>query len=261
MIKNKLKFFYKKKSNSSPLIIFIHGAACDHTLWAFQNRYFYNRNYSTLLIDLPGHGENINNPLSSIKSMSNLVIDLIKKLSYKKVYLVGHSMGSLICLNTAIENISLIKKVILIGVSYPMQVNDILLKKSKSDQNEAIQDMINWSLTSNIKLNGANLIGINLPNLISVVMSNTKKGVLYKDLLACQSFTIDERKLKKLNVPFTIIAGENDIMTPINSSKNLNNILKNSSMHVIKGVGHFHTLESPLEVNKIIEGSLSDSEK
>ena len=61
-----------------------------------------------------------------------------------------------------------------------MQVNKSLLLKSKTDQDLAIKDMINWSLSDKIKLNGANLIGLNLPNLINVIMSSSRKDYYIK---------------------------------------------------------------------------------
>ena len=56
-------------------------------------------------MDLPGHGKNLTKPLNSIKRLSNLIKKLIKSLPNKEIYLVGHSMGSLICLETSLENI------------------------------------------------------------------------------------------------------------------------------------------------------------
>ena len=187
MIKSKLKLFYKKNQNRSRLIIFIHGAACDHTMWVYQTRYFFNKNFSIISLDLPGHGTNSSEALNSIKAFSALIKKLIKDMSYKEIYLIGHSMGSLICLDTALDNLKPIKKIFLIGVCYPMHVNKKLLLKSKNDQNLAIKDMISWSLPDKIKLNGSNLIGLNLPNFINVIMSNSKKDLLYKDLLACNN--------------------------------------------------------------------------
>ena len=252
MNNSQLKVYYKKNTSKSPLIIFIHGAACDHTLWLYQTRYFFNKNFSVISMDLPGHGKNLSKPLNSIKELSNLIKKLIKSLPNKEIYLVGHSMGSLICLETSLANFKEIKKIFLIGTSYPMQVNKSLLLKSKTDQDLAIKDMINWSLSDRIKLNGANLIGLNLPNLINVIMSNSRKGLLYKNLSACNNFILNKNKIEEVKTPFTIIAGSNDIMTSKKNSKILNEMLLNSNLEIINNVGHFHPLESPLEVNKII---------
>ena len=256
MNNSQLKLFYKKNKSNSPLIIFIHGAACDHTLWLYQTRYFFNKNFSIISMDLPGHGKNLSKPISSIKQLSNLMKKLIKSLPNKEIYLVGHSMGSLICLETSLENFKAIKKIFLIGSAYPMQVNNSLLLKSKTDQDLAIKDMITWSLSDKIKLNGSNLIGLNLPNLINVIMSNSRNGLLYKNLIACNNFILNKNKIKEVKTPFIIIAGSNDIMTSKNKSKILNDMLCNSSLEIINNVGHFHPLESPIEVNKIITQNL-----
>ena len=252
MIKSKLKLFYKKIQNRSRLIIFIHGAACDHTMWVYQTRYFFNKNFSIISLDLPGHGTNSSEALNSIKAFSALIKKLIKDLSYKEIYLIGHSMGSLICLDIALDNLKPIKKIFLIGVCYPMHVNKKLLLKSKNDQNLAIKDMISWSLPDKIKLNGSNLVGLNLPNFINVIMSNSKKGLLYKDLLACNDFIMKKDDIKKIKTSIIIISGDNDVMAPKKSAKLLNDMLSVSNFELIHDVGHFQPLEDPLKLNKII---------
>ena len=37
------KYNYKKFSENSPLMIFVHGAGCDNTFWALLNRYYFLR--------------------------------------------------------------------------------------------------------------------------------------------------------------------------------------------------------------------------
>ena len=254
-VKN-LKIFYKENKKFSPLLVFIHGAACDHTLWCYQSRYFFNIGYSTITLDLPGHGLNQSKPLLKISEMSSLIINLLKKCTQKNIILVGHSMGSLICLDIASSNLKKIKKVILIGASYPMNVSKELLNKSKKNQDEAINDMIQWSLPGKVKLSGSNLIGLDLANLVSVIMNSTPSGVLYKDLLACNNFSLKRESIKLIKALITIIAGEKDIMTPIKGSKNLIELLPSITLKSIKHVGHFHTLENPIKVNEIIKKSL-----
>ena len=254
-VKN-LKIFYKENKRSSPLLIFIHGAACDHTLWCYQSRYFFNIGYSTLTLDLPGHGLNHSKPLLRISEMSSLINNLLKKVIQNNIILIGHSMGSLICLDVASSNPEKLKKVILIGASYPMNVSKDLLNKSKKNQEEAINDMIQWSLPSNVKLSGSNLIGLDLANLVSVIMNSTPNGVLHKDLKACNNFSLKHEDIKSIKALITIIAGEKDIMTPIKGSKKLVELLPSITLNSIKEVGHFHTLENPIEVNKIIRKSL-----
>ncbi|MDE0349837.1 MAG: alpha/beta fold hydrolase, partial [Gammaproteobacteria bacterium] len=37
-------------------VVFVHGAAMDHTVWVLPSRYFARQGYRVLAFDLPGHG-------------------------------------------------------------------------------------------------------------------------------------------------------------------------------------------------------------
>ena len=39
-----------------PLVVFLHGAGMDHSVWALQSRWFAHHGFSVLAVDLPGHG-------------------------------------------------------------------------------------------------------------------------------------------------------------------------------------------------------------
>ena len=250
------KYNFKKYSSKSSLMIFIHGAGCDSTFWSLLNRYYHFKGYSTLAINLPGHGDNKDKGLVSIDEMALYVAKLIKKYSSKKNILVGHSMGSLICLSLILNKLCVAHKTVLIGVAYPMKVSKKLLDLSKENSSEAILQMINWSLPSYSKLRGSHLIGLNLPNFINTLMYKSKNN-LFVDLNACNEYSINELELKKIESSFLIIAGKLDIMTPIKSSYNINSILKKSYLETIENCGHFHIHERSDKVryfiNKYIE--------
>ncbi len=46
-----------------PTIMFVHGAAHDHSVWALQSRYFAHHGRNVLAVDLPGHGRSAGVPL------------------------------------------------------------------------------------------------------------------------------------------------------------------------------------------------------
>ena len=47
----------KEFDAAKPSIIFIHGAANDHSVWTLQARYFAHHGFNVLAVDLPGHGK------------------------------------------------------------------------------------------------------------------------------------------------------------------------------------------------------------
>ena len=80
------KYNYKNFSDKSPLVVFVHGAGCDSTFWSLLNRYYFFKGYSTLAINLPGHGNNKEKKLSSIEEMAHYTGKIVKKYSSKKIF-------------------------------------------------------------------------------------------------------------------------------------------------------------------------------
>ena len=54
----------------SAAVMFIHGAANDHSVWALQSRYFAYHGFNVLAVDLPGHGKSAGPALPSIEDMA-----------------------------------------------------------------------------------------------------------------------------------------------------------------------------------------------
>ena len=249
----KYKYNYKKFTKNSPLIIFVHGAGCDYSFWALLNRFFFFRGFSTLAISLPGHGDNFEKGLNSIDDMALYISKIIKKYSSKKNILIGHSMGGLICISSVVNKLFDIHKVILIGVSYPMKVSESLITMSKRNREDAIINMINWSLPSETKLRGSQLIGFSLPNFVYTLMKKTSEDNLYRDLRACNNYFISDNNINNFDIPCLIICGKKDIMTPIKGSSNLTKYFINSTFDIIENCGHFHVYEKSNEVRGLLK--------
>ena len=56
-----------------PLVVFLHGAGFDHSMWALFSRWFSHHGYSVLAPDLPGHGRSKGKLISSIAGMADWV--------------------------------------------------------------------------------------------------------------------------------------------------------------------------------------------
>src|SRR5215469_14596480 len=84
-----------------PTVVMLHGAGFDHSTWALHSRWFAHHGYSVLAPDLPGHGRSSGKPLPTIADMAEWTAALLKATAARPAKLIGHSMGSLIALETA----------------------------------------------------------------------------------------------------------------------------------------------------------------
>ncbi len=110
-----------------PVVVFVHGAQHDHSVWILQSRYLAHHGYSVLAVDLPGHGRSAGPVLASVDAMGEWILALLAAAGADRASVVGHSMGSLIALEAAGRAPERIERVALIAAAFPMKVSDALL--------------------------------------------------------------------------------------------------------------------------------------
>ena len=109
---------------AKPTVVFIHGAANDHSVWTLQSRYFAYHGWNALAVDLPGHGKSTGKPLASIPAAAAWITRVLDAAGAGKAALVGHSMGSLIALETAARHPDRVLRLALVGSAAPMPVSE-----------------------------------------------------------------------------------------------------------------------------------------
>src|ERR1041384_5100513 len=107
---------------SQPTIVLLHGAGFDHTTWALHSRWFAHHGFSVLAPDLPGHGHSSGDALPTIADMADWTAALLDAAGAPKATLVGHSMGSLIALETSARHPAKVSGLGLAGTAATMTV-------------------------------------------------------------------------------------------------------------------------------------------
>ena len=91
--------FYILNQNQGIPIIFIHGVGLNHKIWKPQFDVFEN---TIVAYDILGHGQTpLESSNLSFDNFSRQLLNLIDELNFKKIHLVGFSIGSLIARNFA----------------------------------------------------------------------------------------------------------------------------------------------------------------
>ena len=126
---------------SLPAVVLIHGAGFDHSAWALHSRWFAHHGFAVLVPDLPGHGRSKGPALKTIAEMADWTAALLDAAGATKAHLIGHSMGSLIALETAARHPAKVSALGLIGTAATMTVGPDLLKAAEANDHDAI-DMV-----------------------------------------------------------------------------------------------------------------------
>ena len=232
-----------------PTALFIHGAQNDHSVWILQTRYFAHHGFGVLAVDLPGHGRSKGPALTSVEAMADWIVALLDAAGVRQATLIGHSMGSLIALETQARAPARVAKIALVGTAYPMKVSDMLLDAAKNDEQSAI-DMVNiWSHTSIAHKPSCPGPGFYVMNggqrLMQRISKLNPEKVFYIDFSACNAYANGEAAAKSVTCPALFLLGKRDMMTPPKATATLTKAIPNAKVVLIENCGHALMAEQP----------------
>lgn len=230
-----------------PLVVFLHGAGLDHTVWALPARYFAHHDHAVLAVDLPGHGKSEGAPLTSIAALADWVVKLLDEVGAGKAALVGHSMGALVALDTAARHCDRLRALALLGAAPRMPVHPDLLAAAEANDHAAFDLMTSWGFGPAGHLGGARVPGTWLMGGGERLLERVKPGVLHVDLAACNAYTDGLEDAAKVACPAVVIMGAADKMTPARAGAKLAGAIPNAQQVVIPGCGHMMLAEKPDE--------------
>jgi pimeloyl-ACP methyl ester carboxylesterase len=231
-----------------PAIIFLHGAGFDHTAWALLARSFAHHGFGVLAPDLPGHGRSAGPALSSIAALADWTVALIDAAGIRAARLVGHSMGSLVALETAARHPEKVSALALIATAAPMRVSDDLLNAAKANDHAAIDMIALWGEGYRATLGGSETPGLWMLGGAERLLERSRPGVLFADLAACNDYQGALAAAAKVTAPSIVIQGSRDLMTSAKSGKAVAASIPGCRMTILEGAGHMLLSERPDEV-------------
>ncbi len=228
-----------------PAIVFIHGAAHDHSVWSLQSRYFAHHGFNVLAVDLPGHGRSGGAALASVAAIADWIPLALDAMGIAQAALVGHSLGSLAALACASRHPARVSRVVVLGPAVPMQVSDELLAAAKADDHAAFEMINGWSFSAAKQLGGNAIPGMWMTGGNMRLMERTRPGVLHTDLVACSAYADGLADAAVVRCPVLAILGARDLMTPVKGAQALLAALADKRVVTVPGTGHALMAEQP----------------
>ena len=226
-------------------VVFIHGAGQDHTIWVLPTRYFVRHERNVLAVNLPGHGRSEGPPLESIEALADWIVGVLDAAGIEKSAVVGHSMGSLIALESAFRHPDRVRAIALVGTSVPMPVSDELLDNAKNNDHAAIEMLTLWGHSRAAQLGGNATPGMWMIGGGQRLLERAVPGAIYVDLKACNEYVNGVENAKKLSCHALLILGERDSMTPTRSAMAVAKAIPDAETVILERAGHALLSERP----------------
>jgi len=231
-----------------PLVVFLHGAGLEHTVWALLARWFAHRGCGVLAPDLPGHGRSGGAPLGSVGALADWTAALVETVQARTASIIGHSMGSLVALESAARYPERVTAIGLIGTAAAMPVAPELLAAAKAEDHAAIDMVSIWGHGFRAGLGGSLAPGMWMLGGAERLLERARPGVLFTDLTACNDYRDGLASAAKVTAPAILVLGERDVMTPAKAGRELAAALPNARVITLMGAGHMLLSERPDEV-------------
>jgi len=239
------KYFYyeslpEKPAGVNKTIIFIHGAGGRGNYWLRQLADIGGK-FRALALDLPGHGKSEGSACNSIAAYREFVREFADKIVDGRFYLAGHSMGGAITLDFSLNYPELLEGIILIATGAKLKVLPAILDVFKSGRHYLDLARIVYGKKATEQM----------IELGTKEIAATSPVVWFKDFTACDRFDVISR-LAEIKIPALILAGTDDLLTPLKYGSLLESGLPNARMKVIEEAGHMLMLEKPEDVSRHI---------
>lgn len=230
---------------AKPSIVFIHGSGMDHCVWTLASRHFARHGNNVISLDLPGHGRSGGAPLATIEAMADWVIAVLDTLKIEQAALVGHSLGSLIALESAAAHASRIRAIALVGTTSPMPVSDAILDAAKANDHSAFDMLTQWGFSKRHQFGGNRSSGIWMIGNTLRLYEQSGPDVLFHDMRACNDYQSGIEQASRVTCPTLLLLGAEDRLTPVRSTQGLQSALTSAKVEVLPGAGHTIMVEAP----------------
>src|SRR5260221_9769839 len=163
---------------TQPAVVFIHGGAFDHSVWQWQSRSLAHHGFTVLAPDLPGHGRSPGAARLAIGDMADWIAALLEAAGLESAAVVGHSMGSLVALETALRHPKQVARIALVGTSAPMPVGEPFLAAARDNHPAGFDMEVAWGLSRGVMLATSPIPGTSLFGASRALNGRARDGVL-----------------------------------------------------------------------------------
>ena len=236
-------FRYIESGKGQPIII-LHGLMGGLSNFNGVLDYFSKKKYKVIIPELPVYSQPVSN--TSVKSLSEFLLEFIQFKELQNVILLGNSLGGHVGLLFTKNYPEFVRGLVITGSSglyennmgdgYPKRGDYQYIKKKS-------EDVFYDPKTATKKIVDEVFESVNDRNKLIRTLALAKSAIRHNMA----------KELPKMKTPTAIIWGSQDSVTPPKVAEEFNELLPDSNLYWIDKCGHAPMMEHPNKFNEILE--------
>ena len=232
--------------NATP-IVFLHGVGSDKSVWHPQLEYF-GKTRRALAFDYPGYGDSDPAPeATSRDDYAAAIHSALHALDIERAHICGLSLGGVVA--------------IALCDAVPNHCASLILADTFAVHPEG-------SAICERSLAGSQDLPAMAEARVDVLLAQPADPAVRREVVETMSridplayrigaeavWMADQRdRAGAIRVPTLVLVGDKDLVTPVDLSNELVDLIPDARMQVIRGAGHLGNLEKPAEFNAAVD--------
>ncbi|PXW25891.1 UNVERIFIED_CONTAM: 2-keto-4-pentenoate hydratase/2-oxohepta-3-ene-1,7-dioic acid hydratase in catechol pathway [Williamsia faeni] len=241
---------FTEQTGDGPVAVLIHGLGGATTVYEPQVAAL-SETHRVLRYDLSGHGRS---PVAGPNSIDDWVDELLALLDTKGIdqaALVAHSMGTLVATTFAANHPDRVSKLALLGPvrQQPEQAKTATRARARTVREGGMSAVADTIIAAALSEKSKTTRPLSVASVRELLLGQNPDGYAS----ACEALAAAvEPDFASINAPVLLITGDEDKVSPVATNDDLLSIYPHAQLQVLEGVGHWHSLEDPDTVSRLL---------
>lgn len=231
-------------------VILVHGLGGGSNVFTPQVGVL-SRFFKCVRPDLPGSARSASAGAASLLDFADGIADLIDQQGGGKWHVVGHSLGTVVCLNLAVRRPDLVRSLSLVGplLAPPEGARTALRDRAAKARDEGMvgiaDAIVQGGTSAETKAHRPEVAAF----VREMLMRQDPEGYA----LTCEALAaVEAAEVEQIAVPTLLLTGDEDGTAPPRAVKALADRIAGSRFEVLDRCGHWTTFEKSTEVSNAL---------
>jgi 3-oxoadipate enol-lactonase len=232
--------------NATP-IVFLHGVGSDKNAWHPQLEHF-GRTRRAIAFDYPGYGDSDPAPQGTTRDdYASAVISAMHELGVDRAHICGLSLGGVVAVAMSHHAPERCASLILAN-TFAAHPNGLAIYERSLEGSRDLPAMAE----ARVDVLLAQPIDPRIRREVAETMSRIDPAAYRIGAKAVWLADVRDHA-QEIKVPTLVLVGDHDLVTPVDLSSELVDLIPDARMRVIAGAGHLSNLEKPDAFNAIVD--------